>query len=77
MTSLQQNSLNYNRYTSYDFCGGNLSSDAGLIVVRSFLEKTVLLSFIETLFNNDSSRIHTVAFIIEQLLYTNLIDVIF
>ncbi|SHK03795.1 hypothetical protein SAMN02745912_02552, partial [Paramaledivibacter caminithermalis DSM 15212] len=49
MTSLHQNSLNFNKSFSYDFGGGNLSSDAGLIIVRSFLEKIGLIPLLKTL----------------------------
>lgn len=70
MTSLQQNSLNFNKSISYDFGGGNLSSDAGLLIIRSFIEKLGLRSLLETSFNDDVSRKHTYASIIEQLIYT-------
>ncbi|SHJ79644.1 hypothetical protein SAMN02745751_03389, partial [Dethiosulfatibacter aminovorans DSM 17477] len=39
MTSLQHSALNFNKSLSYNFDGGNLSSDSGLLLVRSFIEK--------------------------------------
>jgi hypothetical protein len=44
MTCLQQNPLNFNNNMSYDFNGDNLSSDAGLLAIRSFDEMLGLLN---------------------------------
>lgn len=72
MTSLQQSSLNFNKSFSYDFSGGNLSSDSGLLIIRSFVEKLGIRQRLETSFNDDVSRKHSYASVIEQLLYTNI-----
>jgi hypothetical protein len=39
--SLQHNPVNFNSKIPFDFNGGNPSSDSGLLLVRSFLEKSV------------------------------------
>jgi len=70
MSSLQQGTLNFNKNYSYNFEGGNLSSDAGLIMVRSFTEKIGLRPLLQEAFNDSLDRQHTYAEIIEQLLYS-------
>ncbi|SHK50231.1 IS1380 family transposase [Paramaledivibacter caminithermalis] len=70
MSSLQQNILNFNKSLSYNFEGGNLSSDSGLIIIRSFVEKLGLRPLLEDAFNDSAYRVHTYASIIEQLVYT-------
>lgn len=72
MHSLQQGTLNFNKSFSYDFNGGNLSSDSGLLLIRSFLEKMSLKPLIKEACNDSVSRIHTFASIVEQLIYTNI-----
>jgi hypothetical protein len=44
MTILQGNPLNFNKNLSFTLEGGNLSSDSGLLHVRSFIEKLGLYS---------------------------------
>ncbi|SFO01547.1 hypothetical protein [Proteiniclasticum ruminis] len=39
MMSLQQNALQYNTKFSFDFSGGNLSSDSGLLFIKEFIHK--------------------------------------
>lgn len=72
MSSLQQSTLNFNNSFSYNFKGGNLSSDAGLIMVRSFSEKCGLRNLLESAFDNDEGRTHTRASIIEQLIFSTI-----
>lgn len=72
MTSLQQNTLNFNKSISYDFNGGNLSSDAGLIAVRSFDEAIGFTELIEKAFKPNPSVTHSKASVISQLVYTTI-----
>ncbi|SHJ93616.1 Transposase DDE domain group 1 [Dethiosulfatibacter aminovorans DSM 17477] len=72
MTSLQHSALNFNKSLSYNFDGGNLSSDSGLLLVRSFIEKLGLRHLLENTFNDSEARVHTNASIIEQLMYTTI-----
>lgn len=72
MSSLQHGSLNFNNSYSYNFDGGNLSSDAGLIIVRSFAEKLGLRALLETSFSDTDDKMHTYASIIEQLIYSTI-----
>lgn len=72
MSSLQHGSLNFNKSCSYNFDGGNLSSDAGLIMVRSFAEKCGLRSLLEASFGAQDDRTHTPASILEQLIFSTI-----
>lgn len=72
MLSLQQNSLNFNNNIKFDFNGGNLSSEAGLLLVRSFMEKLGVRKILQEKFDNDIMRTHTISSVIEQLIYTNI-----
>jgi len=72
MNSLQQNPLNFNNSLSYNFNGGNLSSDSGLLLVRSFIEQMGLKPLLEDACNDSIKRNHTFASIVEQLIYTNI-----
>lgn len=72
MLSLQQNSLNFNSNVSFDFGGGNISSDSGLLPIRAFIEKLGLRPILESCFNDGIKREHSIASIIEQLIYTNI-----
>ena len=72
MHSLQQGSLNFNKSLAYDFNGGNLSSDSGLLLVRSFIEQMELKPLLEKACNDSLKRNHTFASIVEQLIYTNI-----
>lgn len=53
MTSLQVNAVNFNKKLSINFDGGNLSSDSGLLVYRSFDEKLGFSKLLRNAFNND------------------------
>lgn len=72
MSSLQQSTLNFNKSLSYDFNGGSLSSDSGLLMIRSFTEKLALRPLLEEAFNKDAKRKHSTSSIIEQLIYTTV-----
>ena len=52
MSSLQQYSLNFNKSLSYNFQGGNLSSDSGLLIIRSFVEKLEIKPLLEDIFKD-------------------------
>lgn len=70
MSSLQHGTLNFNKSCSYNFDGGNLSSDAGLIMVRAFAEKLGLRPLLQASFSDSDDRKHTYASIIEQLIFS-------
>jgi len=72
MSSLQHGSLNFNKSCSYNFNGGNLSSDAGLLMVRSFAEKCGLRPMLKSFFGTQDDRTHTPASVIEQLIFSTL-----
>ena len=72
MSSLQQYSFNFNKSLSYNFQGGNLSSDSGLLMIRSFVEKLEVKSLLEDIFKNNSYKKHSFASIAEQLIYTTI-----
>ena len=72
MNILHRKSLNFNKKLSLDFGGGNLSSDAGLLLVRSFMEKLGLRPLLEKLFDGAPRRTHQTSSVIEQLLYQNI-----
>ena len=57
MNSLQQKSLNFNKKLFCDFNGGNLSSDSGLLLVRSFMEKLEVRSIFEALLTIQSDEL--------------------
>ena len=72
MSSLQQGTLNCNKSLSFNFKGGNLSSDSGLLLVRSFVEILGLRPLLQNFFKDSACRRHTYASIIEQLVYTTI-----
>jgi len=72
MLSVQQGKLNFNKNFLYDFEGGNLSSDSGLLIVRSFVEKLGVRKLLEDAFNGKVDKPHKNASIIEQLIYTTI-----
>ena len=74
MSSLQQGTLNCNKSLSFNFKGGNLSSDSGLLLVRSFVEILGLRPLLQNFFKDSACRHHTYASIIEQLIYTTIAD---
>ncbi len=72
MLSVQQSKLNFNKNLRYDFEGGDLSSDSGLLIVRSFMEKLGVRELLEDGFNDLVEKPHKNASIIEQLIYTTI-----
>lgn len=72
MKSLQQIPLHFNPNISFDFSGGNLSSDSGLILVKEFIDKLGLPRLFEEQFNDNSKRTHSVSSVIEQLIYQTI-----
>ncbi|MBP2028356.1 hypothetical protein J2Z35_002157, partial [Acetoanaerobium pronyense] len=72
MSSLQQYSFNFNKSISYNFQGGNLSSDSGLLTIRSFVEKLGVKPLLEDIFKSHSYKKHSFASIAEQLIYTTI-----
>lgn len=72
MSSVQGNATNFNTNIFYNFLGGNLSSDSGLLPIRSFIEKLGLRLLLETYFNDSVNRKHCQASIIEQLIYQSI-----
>ena len=72
MKSIPQGSLEFNNNLSFDFGGGNLTSDSGLLIVRDLLEKLGLRKVLQSHFDDDTSRKHTISSIIEQLIYQHI-----
>lgn len=54
MSSLQVDTLNFNKKISINFEGGDLSSDTGLLAYRAFDEKIGLTKLVQESFENDS-----------------------
>ena len=54
------------------FNGGNLSSDTGLLIPRSFDESLGLSQLINTSFPKNANRCHSTADVIRQLIYTTI-----
>lgn len=72
MSILNTISLECNKKIKINFNGGDLSSDAGLLLIKSFAEKIGLIDFVKKLFKtNDSAirRIHLDPDNLMQLLY--------
>ena len=72
MTSLNDYTVNFNKKLKVSFNGGNLSSDAGLLIPRSFDESLGLSRLIEACFPQTAKRCHSTADIIRQLMYTTI-----
>jgi len=72
MKSIPQGSLQFNNSLSFDFGGGNLTSDSGLLIVRELLEKLGLRKVLQSLFDDGAPRTHVISSIIEQLLYQHI-----
>ena len=77
MSSLQQYSLNFNKSLSYNFQGGNLSSDSGLLIIRSFVEKLQIKPLLEDIFKDYSYKKHHFSSISEQLIYTTIVSYLY
>ena len=72
MTSLAHYAVNFNTKLKVSFDGGDLSSDAGLLVPRSFDEKLGLSRLIEAAFPATGKHDHPTADVIRQLMYTTI-----
>ncbi len=77
MYSLQQYSLNFNKSLSCNFQGGNLSSDSGLLIIRSFVEKLQIKLLLEDIFKDYSYKKHHFSSISEQLIYTTIVSYLY
>ena len=72
MMSLQHNALQFNTKFSFDFNGGNLSSDSGLLFIKEFIHKIGFDNLLKQYFGTDSRKIHSISSVIEQLIYQNI-----
>ena len=72
MKILQDNILNFNSSMQFDFNGGNISSDSGLLAVRAFAEALGMHELLESVFPEDRRKKHSTASVIEQLMYTSI-----
>lgn len=72
MTSLTDYAVNFNKNLKVNFNGGDLSSDAGLLIPRSFDEALGLSRLIEGCFPQTAKRCHSTADVIRQLMYTTI-----
>ncbi len=72
MNSIMHNTLNFNRNITVNYDGGNLSSDTGLLIPRSFDETIGFSKLIEKSFTGDTGFKHTQADVIKQLVYTTI-----
>ena len=71
MSIITTTSLESNKRVKINFKGGDLSSDAGLLLIKEFAAKTGLISLVKRIFKTDGNigRTHTDA--------DNLLQVIF
>lgn len=72
MTSLTDYIVNFNKNLKVNFNGGDISSDAGLLIPRSFDESLGLSRLIEASFPQTAKRCHSTADVIRQLMYTTI-----
>lgn len=72
MKSLQDNTLNFNNSMQFDFNGGNISSDAGLLAVKSFAKALGITNLLKSSFPDNGRKKHSSASIIEQLMYSSI-----
>ena len=72
MTSLNDYAVNFNKKLKVSFNGGDLSSDAGLLIPRSFDESLGLSRLIEACFPPTGKHCHSTADVIRQLIYTTI-----
>ncbi|WP_366512394.1 transposase [uncultured Acetobacterium sp.] len=70
MTSLNDYAVNFNKKLKVSFNGGDLSSDAGLLIPRSFDESLGLSRLIEAYFPQIGKHCHSTADVIRQVIYT-------
>lgn len=72
MTSLTFNTLNFNKNLKVSYDGGNLSSDTGLLIPRSFDEALGLSKLIENCFFKCYGAVHTTSDVIKQVIYATI-----
>jgi hypothetical protein len=72
MNSIMHDTLNFNKNISVSYDGGNLSSDTGLLIPRSFDEAIGFSKLIEKFFTENPTFEHTQADVIQQLVYTTI-----
>lgn len=72
MNSIMHDTLNFNKNISLSYDGGNLSSDTGLLIPRSFDEAIGFSELIEKAFAGNPNFKHTQANVIKQLVYTTI-----
>ncbi len=64
--------LNFNKKILLSYDGGNLSSDTGLLIPRSFDQAIGFSKLIEKVFKGNADLKHTKADVIKQLVYTTI-----
>ena len=77
MNSLKDTALESNPYLKINFDGGDLSSDAGLLLIKEFAEKIGLVKLVYRLFKtNDTAtfRIHIDPENLLQMIYQTIIQ---
>ena len=64
MSIITTTSLESNKRVKINFKGGDLSSDAGLLLIKEFAAKTGLISLVKRIFKTDGNigRTHTCIF---------------
>ena len=74
MSSLANTSLSFKSFCKVDFCGGDLSSNCGLLLLGQFMDNMGITSFLKETFSGDSQRRkrHNDADILLQLILQNL-----
>lgn len=71
MSIITTTSLESNKHVKINFKGGDLSSDAGLLLIREFAAKTGLISLVKRIFKTDGNigRTHTDADNLLQMIF--------
>ena len=72
MNSIMHDTLNFNKNIKISYDGGNLSSDTGLLIPRSFDEAIGFSKLIKKIFTGNADFKHTQANVIIQLVYTTI-----
>ena len=68
MYSLNDTALESNPYIKINFDGGDLSSDAGLLLIKEFAEKVGLVKLVYRLFKTNDTAVHRIRIDPENLL---------
>ena len=72
MTSLQDGALNFNSSMRFDFNGGRISSDAGLLAIKSFGEALGIPKLLDAALPHAKVKTHSDASLAEQLIYSSI-----